>query len=271
LTDASATRRATGEGPEERTFQPKPQFAGAMIRALSHEGIGPFKEGVADGRDGNATDVLEAVEAWAGLTSGVAIPAATRCGLQGPVMEAKPYTSKGAVRSKRTVVSKDSHPPTVKAMAPRRHEPLWSRRPVAEGTQGPMAYAVTNRRGTRCRDGLPDRAVGLLSQRPRGAAPSYWYDLSNAPRSPRFPTFVGLSGVRWAIEPGVEDAQTALGMAPDEVRKDAGWHHHRLTCIRAHCFVWHVTIRVGEKSPGLAPVPEADGSGGDLAVAPGYA
>lgn len=76
--------------PAELTFQTKPQFAGAMIRALSQEGIVPFKDVVAECLYGNSTDVLEAVEACAGLTSVVAIPADIRCWRQGPVMAAKP-------------------------------------------------------------------------------------------------------------------------------------------------------------------------------------
>jgi SRSO17 transposase len=168
------------------------------------------------------------------------------------------------------MVSKDSHPPTVKAIAHSRQETFWSRRTVSEGTKGPMAYAFTKRRVTLCRDGLPDRAVWLLINRTLGAEPSYWYYLSNAPLSTRLPTFGWLSGVRWAIEQCFEDAQTELGMAHDEVRKYTGWHHHMLTCILAHFFWWHVQIRLGEKSPGIDPVPDADVMGGDLAVAPVY-
>ena len=270
FTDASATRRAKCEVPEELTFQTKPQLAGAMIRALYEEGIVPFKNVVADCLYGTSTDFLAAVEACAGLTYVVAIPADTRCWLQGPVMEAKQYTYKGEVRSERTVVSKDSHPPTVKAIAHSLHETFWYRRTVSEGTKGPIAYEFTKRRVTLCRDGLPDRAVWLLIKRTLGAEPSYWYYISNAPLSTRLPTFVWLSGVRWAIEQCFEEAKTELGMAHYEVRKYAGWHHHMLTCILAHFFLWHVKIRLGEKSPGIDPVPDADVIGGDLAVAPVY-
>lgn len=131
-----------------------------------------------------------------------------------------------------------------------------------------MAYEFTQRRVTLCRDGLPDRAVWLLIKRTLGAEPSYGYDVSNAPLRTRLPTFVWLSGVRWAIEQCVEEATTALGMAHDEVRTYAGWHHPMLTCILAHFVLWPVKSRVGEKSPGLDPVPDADVMGGDLAVAP---
>ncbi|RZB38249.1 MAG: hypothetical protein SRB2_00595 [Desulfobacteraceae bacterium Eth-SRB2] len=39
-----------------------------------------------------------------------------------------------------------------------------------------------------------------------------------------------------------------LGMDHYEVRKFTGWHHHMLTCMLAHFFLWHLKIRLGKKS-----------------------
>src|SRR5215831_18513557 len=103
LTDAYATRRAKCEVPEELTFQTKPQIAGAMIRALYHEGIVPFKYVVADCLYGNSPDFLEAVEACVGVTSLVSIPSDTRCWLRRPVTTEKTSKYKGAIRSQRVV------------------------------------------------------------------------------------------------------------------------------------------------------------------------
>jgi SRSO17 transposase len=262
-----APRRAKGQVPQALVFQPKPQLAGAMVRALSQEGILPFKYIVADGLYGNSPDVLEAVEACRGLTYMVAIPSDTRCWLQGPVMPAKHSRYKGEARTTRTVAPNDRAPPTVEAIATTRHDTFWYRRTVSEGTKGPIAYEFTKRQVTRCRDGLPDRAVWLIIKRSCGAQPSYWYDISNAPLRARLPLFVWLSGVRWAIEPCDEEAKTELGMDHDEVRKYPGWHHHMLVCMLAHFFLWHVKIRVGEKSPSLDLVPDTDVAGGDLTIA----
>jgi hypothetical protein len=33
-----------------------------------------------------------------------------------------------------------------------------------------------------------------------------------------------------------------------EVRNFPGWHHHILTSMLAHYFLWHLKIRLGEKS-----------------------
>jgi SRSO17 transposase len=68
------------------------------------------------------------------------------------------------------------------------------------------------------------------------------------PRSMRLKTFVWLSGIRWAIEQCFEETKTELGMDQYEVRKFAGWNHHMLTCMLAHFFLWHLKIRLGEKS-----------------------
>jgi len=38
-------------------------------------------------------------------------------------------------------------------------------------------------------------------------------------------------------------------MAHYELRKYPGWHHHMLTCMLAHFFLWHVKMHLGKKSP----------------------
>lgn len=38
-----------------------------------------------------------------------------------------------------------------------------------------------------------------------------------------------------------------------EVRKFPGWHHHILTCMLGHCFLWHLKIRLGKKAPVITP------------------
>jgi len=39
-------------------------------------------------------------------------------------------------------------------------------------------------------------------------------------------------------------------MAHYELRKYTGWHHHMLTCMLAHFFLWQVKRRLGKKSSG---------------------
>jgi SRSO17 transposase len=59
---------------------------------------------------------------------------------------------------------------------------------------------------------------------------------------------VWLSGCRWAIEHCFEEEKTELGMDHYEVRKYPGWHHHILTTMLAHFFLWHLKLRLGKKS-----------------------
>ena len=225
---------------------------------------------VADCLYGNSADFLAAIEACWGVTYLVAIPADTRCWLHGPVMATHSYRYRGQARTKRIVTSKDSHPPTVEMIAKRLPETCWYRRTVSEGTKGPIVYEFTKRQVTLCREGRPDRAVWLVLKRTVGAEPSYWYYISNAPLSTRLPTFVWLSSVRWALEQCFEEAKTELGMDHYEVRKHPGWQHHMLICMLAHFFLWHVKIRLGEKSTSLDPVPDADAIGSSLTLTPVY-
>ena len=36
-----------------------------------------------------------------------------------------------------------------------------------------------------------------------------------------------------------------------EIRKYAGWHHHMLTTMLAHFFLWHLKLCLGKKAPAL--------------------
>src|SRR5215813_9443392 len=236
--------------PEELTFQSKPQLAAAMLEAMAHEGLLPFKYVVADCLYGNSPDFLDAVDACVGVTTFVAIPADTRCWLQRPQTEDKTYIYKGDVRAKRVVVAPHHAPSSVAAVAASLPASSWYQRTVSEGTKGPIVYEFARTRVTLCKDGLPERTVWLVSKRTVGVKKTYSYYISNAPVSTPLRTFVWLSGVRWAIEQCFEEAKTELGMAQYEVRKYPGWHHHRLTTMLAHFFLWHLKLHLGEKSPG---------------------
>jgi SRSO17 transposase len=249
LTDAYATRRTKCNVPDALPFQSKPQLAAAMLQAIAHEGLLPFKYIVADCLYGNSPDFLDAIDACLGVTALVAIPADTRCWLQAPQTTDKTYTYKGVVRSKRVVVGAAQEPCTVAALAARLPASSWYRRTVSEGTKGPIEYAFARQRVTLCKEGLPERTVWLVIKRTVGADPSYAYVISNAPVSTPLRTFVWLSGLRWAVEQCFEEGKTELGMDHYEVRKYAGWHHHMLTTMLAHFFLWHLKLRLGKKSP----------------------
>jgi hypothetical protein len=191
----------------------------------------------------------------------VASPADPRCGLPGPVMATHASRSRGQGRTKRGVRPAHGPPPTVEMIAKRLPETCWYRRPGSEGTPGPIVSELPTRQAIRGREGRPDRAVRLGGKRTAGAEPSHWDYLSNAPLRPRRPTFVWLSSVRWALEQRFEEAKPALGREPYDGRKSPGWYPHLRRCMRAPVFLWHVPVCWGEKSTGLAPLPDADVSG----------
>jgi len=87
------------------------------------------------------------------------------------------------------------------------------------------------------------------------------YSHINAPASTPLRTFVWLSGLRWAIEQGFEESKTELGMDQYEVRKYSGWHHHMLTTMLAHFFLWQLKLRLGKKSPRADRITAADDIG----------
>ena len=165
--------------------------------------------------------------------------------------------STGEVRAKRVVAPETQAPLTVAALAQSLASSCWYRRTVSEGTKGPIAYEFARKRVTLCKDGLPERTVWLVIKRTLGASPTYAYYISNAPESTPLRLFVWFSGVRWAIEQCFEETKTELGMAHYEVRKYPGWHHHMLTCMLAHFFLWHLKIRLGKKSPSADGVATA--------------
>jgi SRSO17 transposase len=258
FTDTYAARRARGNVPKALAFQSKPQLAAAMLQAIVREGLLPFKYVVADCLYGNSPDFLDAIDTCVGVTAFVAIPAETRCWLQRPQTEEKDYTYRGETRSKRVVIAPTQAPSSVAALAARLPASSWYQRTVSEGTKGPITYAFARQRVTLCKEGLPERTVWLVIKRTLGADPVYSYAISNAPVSTPLRTFVWLSSLRWAIEQCFEEGKTELGMAHYEVRKYGGWHHHMLTTMLAHFFLWHLKLRLGKKSSGVNRVTAPD-------------
>jgi SRSO17 transposase len=248
FTDAYAARRTKCRVPQELRFQSKPQLAAAMLQSIAREGLLPFKYVVADCLYGQSPTFLDAVDACVGITTFVAIPADTHCWLQRPRTAEQTYRDKGVERSKRVVVTPVHDACTVAALAARLPASSWYQRQVAEGTKGPIRYAFARQRVTLCKEGLPERTVWLVIKRREGPEPLDTYYISNAPASTPLRTFVWLSGLRWAIEQGFEEGKTDLGMDHYEVRKYAAWHHHMLTTMLAHFFLWRLKLRLGKKS-----------------------
>jgi SRSO17 transposase len=258
FTDAYATRRTKCKVPDDVTFHTKPQLAVEILRDIDQEAMLAFKYIVADCLYGNSPEFIEAAEQCGGKIYFVSIPSDTRCWLQRPVTQPKRYTYKGETRAKQVVRQTEKAPLAVEVLAKSIHDCFWYRRQVSEGTKGPIEYEFTKRQVMLSKDNLPHKTVWLVMKRTIGEKPTYYYYISNAPVSTRLRVFVWLSGIRWAIEQCFEETKMELGMDQYEIRKYPGWHHHMLTCMLAHFFLWHMKIRLGKKSTSAYGVAAED-------------
>ena len=241
-------RRKKCSLPEDATFRTKPQLATEMLQAISAEKTLPFKYVLADSIYGVSPEFIEAVEGLPGITYFVSVPKSTLCWLKKPLTVTSQYLWGGKTRTKTVLVDSESKPIAIGKLAKSINDYFWYRRQVSEGTKGPIVYEFTRRQVVLSAAGLPQKTVWLFIRRTIGDNPEYSYFLSNASSSARLKTLVWLSGMRWAIEQCFEETKSELGMDHYEVRKFKGWHHHIITCMLAHFFLWHLKIRMGKKS-----------------------
>jgi SRSO17 transposase len=248
FTDDYKVRRKKCKLPEYLEFKTKPQLAAEMLNSIVEDKIIPFKYVLGDSIYGLSPEFIEAVESCVGLTYFVEATADIRCWLKRPITREKQYQYKGVIRSKTVLEKTEKKPITVGTLAANINDFFWYRRTVSEDTKGPIEYEFTKRRIILSHNDLPQKAVWLIIRRTIEDQPVYKYYLSNAPISSRLSLFVWLSGIRWAIEQCFEETKSELGLDHYEVRKFTGWHHHILTSMLAHFFLWHLKIRLGKKS-----------------------
>ena len=248
FSDDYQNRRDKCNLPKDIVVRTKPQLAVEMLNAITDEKVLPFKYILADTIYGESPDFIKAVEALPDKVYFVSVSANTLCWLKRPMTVVKQYKWGGEIKSKTIMADANQKPMTVENLAKNINNYFWYRREVSEGTKGPIVYEFTRRRIILSASGLPQREVCLLIRRTIDGPVTYGYFISNASTSTNLKTLIWLSGMRWAIEQCFEEAKTELGMDHYEVRKFMGWHHHMLTCMLAHFFLWHLKIRMGKKS-----------------------
>ena len=248
FSDVYQERREKCELPKDMQFKRKPQLAAEMLTGIAKQRVLPFKYVLADSIYGMSPEFIDAVESLVGVTYFVSIPQDTLCWLRRPVTIEKQYKYGGELRTKTVLADTQVKPIPVSTLAKNINNYFWYRRKVSEGTKGPIVYEFSRRQIILSNSGLPQKTLWLLIRRTIGSNPEYAYFICNAPASVRLKTLVWLSGLRWAVEQCFEETKTELGMDHYEVRKFTGWHHHILTCMLAHFFLWHLKIRLGEKS-----------------------
>lgn len=246
--DEYQTRREKCKLPGEISFKTKPQLAIEMLNNLVAEQTLPFKYVLGDSIYGNSPDFIDAVSSLPGISYFVSVPDNIQCWPQIPTTIKKQYKYKGELRTKTVLADETQKPVKLSTFARSINSYYWYRRTVSEGTKGPIIYEFTRRRVKISNSNLPQKMVWLVIRRTIGSKPDYSYFLSNASISTRLSTFVWLSGLRWAIEQCFEEAKSDLGMDHYEVRKFLGWHHHMITCMLGHFFLWHLKLSLGKKS-----------------------
>ena len=255
FSDDYAARRRKCKLPEDTVFRTKPQLAAEMLREIDREKLLPFKYVLGDSIYGMSPEFISAVESLPDTTYLVSITKATLCWLKKPMTITRQYQWGGKTKTKTVLADTSSKPVSVEELAKNINNYFWYRRQVSEGTKGPIIYEFTRRKIILSADDTPGKAVWLLIRRTIGDDRQYSYFISNASSGVRLKTLVWLSGMRWAIEQCFEETKTELGMDHYEVRKFMGWHHHILTCMMAHFFLWHLKIRMGKKSAVHYAVP----------------
>lgn len=241
-------RREKCNLPDEIKFKTKPQLAAEMLHEIAEQKQLPFRYVLADSVYATSPEFISAVDSLVGVIYMVQVPEDTLCWLKHPGTVAKTYKYRGQERTKKVLTDSAKKPIPIKTLAAGINNFFWYRRKVSEGCKGPVEYEFTKKRIVLAHQGLPQKTVWLLIRRTMDKEPRYSFFISNAPASTRLETFVWLSGLRWSIEQCFAETKTELGMDQYEVRKFPGWHHHILTCMLAHYFLWHLKIRLGGKS-----------------------
>lgn len=248
FTDEYKERRTKCMLPDEVTFKTKPQLAAEMLTRIAQQGKLPFRYILADSVYGTSPDFINAAESLIDATYMVQVPKDTQCWVKRPMIIKKTYNYRGKPRTKKVLMPDGKQPVKVQVVAENTHDYFWYRRKVSEGAKGPIEYEFMKKRIVLAHEGQPTRTVWLFMRRTIEKEPVYSFYISNAPVSTRLEKFIWLSGLRWSIEQCFGEAKTELGMDQYEVRKFPSWHHHMLTCMLAHFFLWNLKIKLGKKS-----------------------
>lgn len=234
--------------PEDLVFKTRPLLAADMIRAIAAEKKLPFKYVVAGSVSETGPEFIKTVEALPDITYLIPVSRDTQCRLKKPVSiaELSPWNRKTLPQPLADEVENKSL--AMGDLAESINDYFWYRISIHEGARGPAVYEFTRCQVMVSFGELPRKTMWLLVQRTLGKNPKYRFFLANTSTGARFKTLVWLSGMPWAIEQCIAEGNANLGMSHYEMRKFKGWHHHILTCMLAHFFLWHLKIRTGKKS-----------------------
>jgi SRSO17 transposase len=244
----STVRLKKCNAPEGLKFKTKSQLAAEMLRHIADEGTLPFKYILGDELSEENSHFIKIAHELNGPTYFISIPGKTKCWLETPVTLEKKYRYAGEQKRKTVLLNTKKKPIPLSTLAEGTNSYFWYQRKVYEGINGVTDYEFSRRRVRLSLNGLPQHEVWAIIRRSMGNTPEYKYYISNASPDAGLAFFVWLSGLRWASEQCMKETKSELGIDQYEVRQFPGWHHHIMTCMLGHFFLWHLKIKLGIKS-----------------------
>lgn len=243
--DALRTKRCKSAVPQELHFKTKSQLAAEILEQLRGSGIIPFKYVVTD-RIACSAELIDILEGQHGLMYLASV--AADASFQFDALSVERTMPARQMSGGREPEGRFTSPVPVLHFARNQNDFFWYRRKLTAGAEGDVAYEFTKVRVALSQGNSPARAAWLIVRRNLQQNPSYTFFVSNAPPYTGLERIVWLSGIPWAVQWCLQEAQDYLAMGSYEVRKYPGWGRHMLTCMLAHFSLWHTQIRLGEKS-----------------------
>lgn len=226
-----------------------------MIAELSQRAVLPFRWVTSDERYGEIPAFLEGIAAL-GKWYLAEVAADTRAWVRTPPVEPPGQGLLGAPRKHPRVKPTAPQPSEMRDLVKLVPGGQWQRRKIKEGSKGPLVAEFACMRVTPIRDELPGQRCWAIFRRTLGSQPEVKFFVSNAPATCSLPDFVRVSGLRWPIETGLEEAKGEVGMDHYETRTWRGWHHHMTLSILAHLFLVRLQL-VSQKKSRLDHRPSA--------------
>jgi SRSO17 transposase len=241
--------------PDTLTFQTEPELSLAMIAGLVRRDELPFRWVTCDERYGEIPAFLDGIaklDKW--YFAEMAVD--TQVWLQRPAVEPPGPGLLGRPRLHPRVRRTAPRPQTLGEVMAHLPAAAWHVHLIKEGSKGPMVAEFAWIRVTPVRDKLPGPRCWAIFRRTLGPEPELKFFLSNAPATCSPLEFVRVSGLRWPIETGLEEAKGEVGLDHYETRTWAGWHHHMTLSILAHLCLVRVQL-VFKKKSGVDHCPSA--------------
>ncbi len=246
FTEEFKPRRRKCKIPDESGYRHRSLLGAEMISKAVKRNSLPFSYAVSNNQSLNGQEFMNALANIDEVTFFLAVPGDLRCwfsvaGSSFPGARLSAGGRAGADKAEPQLVRMDS-------LARQINPYYWYKFKSPNRASEPYGYELTRITVFLNKDGHPGRRVWLVIKRTPAEGPEYNYYLCNADKGVPLSTLAWLSGLSWAIDRCFIEARSFVGLDHYEVRKFRGWHHHMLTCMLSHFFLWHMYISSGTKS-----------------------